>query len=67
MITVFLNNKKQCIPEVLNLYDFLMQNKQLKETMAVTVNDCLILRSELKTTFLKPNDCVAILIPMQGG
>lgn len=67
MITVFLNNKKYNFAAGLTVYDFLMQNKQLKESMAVTLNNTLILRKDLKTTFLQSNDCVDILIPMQGG
>lgn len=67
MITIFLNDKKQTIPAELNLYDFLMQNKLLKEYSAVTVNNILVLRNDLRETFLHSNDCVDILIPMQGG
>lgn len=67
MITVFLNNKTYTIAAGLNLYDFLIQTNQLKEYVAVIVNNSLVVRRDFKTTLLKPNDRVDILIPMQGG
>lgn len=67
MITVFLNNKSQAVETGKNLYDFLVQQHQLKEYVAVVVNNNLVVRRDFKTTLLKPNDRVDILIPMQGG
>lgn len=67
MITVFLNNKTYTIEAGLSLYDFLIQNRQLNECVAVIVNNSLVVRSDLKKTFLQSNDCVDILLPMQGG
>lgn len=67
MITVFLNNKSHSIATGKNLYDFLVQHNQLKEYVAVTINNNLVARRDFKTILLKPNDCVDILIPMQGG
>ncbi|WP_339049816.1 sulfur carrier protein ThiS [Rickettsiella endosymbiont of Xylota segnis] len=67
MINVFLNNKSHRIETESSLYDFLMHNKQLKDDMAVTVNNTLVARRDFNNTFLKTNDCVDILIPMQGG
>ena len=66
MITIFLNDKKQTIPAELNLYDFLMQNKLLKEYSAVTVNNILVLRNDLRETFLHSNYCVDFFITMHG-
>jgi sulfur carrier protein len=67
MINVFLNNKNLSIETETSLYDFLMRNQQLRDDMAVTVNNTLVVRKDFNTTFLKANDCVDILIPMQGG
>lgn len=67
MITVFLNNKSQLVENGKTLYDFLMQHHQLKPYVAVIVNNNLVARRVFKTTLLQPNDCVDILIPMQGG
>ncbi|MEN9916679.1 MAG: Thiamine biosynthesis sulfur transport protein ThiS [Pseudomonadota bacterium] len=67
MITVFLNNKSQTIEAEKTLYDFLMQHHQLQDYVAVIVNDNLVVRRDFKTTLLKSNDRVDILIPMQGG
>lgn len=67
MINVFLNNKNLSTETESSLYDFLMHNKQLKDYVAVTVNNTLVARRDFNTTFLKANDCVDILIPMQGG
>jgi sulfur carrier protein len=67
MINVFLNNKSLSIETESSLYDFLMRNKQLRDYMAVTVNNTLVARRDFNSTFLKANDCVDILIPMQGG
>ncbi|WP_342227234.1 sulfur carrier protein ThiS [Rickettsiella endosymbiont of Rhagonycha lignosa] len=67
MINVFLNNKSLSIETESSLYDFLMHNEQLKDYVAVTVNNTLVARRDFNTTFLKANDCVDVLIPMQGG
>lgn len=67
MITVFLNNKSQAVETGKTLYDFLVQHHQLKEYVAVIINNNLVVRKDFKTTLLKANDCVDILIPMQGG
>jgi thiamine biosynthesis protein ThiS len=67
MITVFLNNKSHTVETGKTLYDFLVQHHQLKEYVAVTINNHLVVRRDFTTTLLKPNDCIDILIPMQGG
>ncbi len=67
MINVFLNNKSQAIETGKTLYDFLVQHHQLKEYVAVIINNNLVVRRDFKTILLKPNDRVDILIPMQGG
>lgn len=67
MITVFLNNKSQKVEAEKTLYDFLIERHQLQDYVAVIVNDNLVVRRDFKTTLLKPNDRVDILIPMQGG
>ncbi|TLY47742.1 MAG: sulfur carrier protein ThiS [Gammaproteobacteria bacterium] len=67
MINVFLNNKSHSVEAEKNLYDFLVQHHQLKEYVAVTINNNLVVRRDFKTTLLKPNDRVDILVPMQGG
>lgn len=67
MINVFLNNKSLSIETEISLYDFLRRNQQLRDDMAVIVNNILVVRRDFNTTFLKANDCVDILIPMQGG
>ncbi len=67
MITVFLNNKSQAVETGKTLYDFLVQHHQLKEYVAVIINNNLVIHRDFKTTLLKPNDRIDILIPMQGG
>jgi sulfur carrier protein len=67
MINVYLNNKIHQIESCQSLYDFLIQNAQFEQQFAVTINNKLIARRDFKTTFLQLNDCVDILVPMQGG
>lgn len=67
MINVFLNNQSQPVEAGKTLYDFLVQHHQLKEHVAVIINNNLVIRRYFKTTLLKSNDRVDILIPMQGG
>lgn len=67
MINVFLNNQSQSVEVGKTLYDFLVQHHQLKEYVAVIINNNLVIRRDFKTTLLQSNDRVDILIPMQGG
>jgi thiamine biosynthesis protein ThiS len=67
MITVYLNNKIHQMESCQSLYDFLIQNAQLEQHFAIILNNKLIARRDFKTTFLQSNDCVDILVPMQGG
>ncbi len=40
---------------------------RFERQFAVILNNKLIARRDFKTTLLQLNDCVDILIPMQGG
>lgn len=67
MVSICLNDKVYDIEIPLSLSEFLQQHNYTGQHFAVALNNRLVLRGTYETIFLQANDCVDILLPMQGG
>ncbi|KGP63843.1 thiamine biosynthesis protein ThiS [Legionella norrlandica] len=67
MVNIYLNDQIHEIESSLSLSDFLKQQNNTQQHFAVAINNRHIPKDSYKTTVLKANDRVDILLPMQGG
>jgi thiamine biosynthesis protein ThiS len=67
MISVSLSGLIVKINENSTLEGFLLEHKPTYKTFAVAVNSQFIPNSSYADTYLRENDSIDIIIPMQGG
>lgn len=69
MITVYLNHDKYQVNFNQSLQAFLMAYHRRETAMhfAIAINNQFIPRTAYSTTFLRENDRIDIIVPMQGG
>ena len=67
MITIQFNNQKKSIAENSSLDAILNSEKINASNFAIAINNIFISKIKHTTTFLKENDIVDIITPMQGG
>lgn len=67
MITIYVNDKPLTINDETYLQDFLNQEDYTSLLFAIAVNKKLIGRQFYSNLLLKNNDCIDVIMPMQGG
>ena len=67
MITIQFNNQKKSIAENSSLDAILNSEKINASNFSIAINNIFISKIKHTTTFLKENDIVDIITPMQGG
>ncbi len=72
MIQLFLNGKPVTLSQSMSLDLALQEWKKnnigiIPETFAISINEQFIPKTQYTATILQTNDCIDLLIPMQGG
>ncbi len=67
MITIHYKKQKIEIPEGSSIEDFLIAQDIFYQGFAIAINRKFINRSNYKTMYLKENDEIELIMPMQGG
>lgn len=67
MIHVHFNDELIFLDDNYSLAEFLIQKNYTKDYFAVAVNRQFIARSQYSVTFLKDEDVIDLISPMQGG
>lgn len=67
MITIYLNKQSITLSTESKISDILNQHGFSDDYFSIAINQKFIPRSSYATTYLKNNDVIDILSPMQGG
>jgi sulfur carrier protein len=67
MIKIFLNNEIKELDEKMSIEQILLEFGFHKDKVAIAVNTEFVPRSSYANFFIKDNDRVDVLVPVQGG
>jgi thiamine biosynthesis protein ThiS len=67
MISIFLNNSPIHIQDNDSLLSVLQKQAALPDCYAIALNKCFIPSEQHADTYLKENDVIEIIVPMEGG